>query len=130
MRLLLNTHVFLWFISADARLPQAVVDAIRDPGSEIYLSAVSVWEVSIKYRLGKLPLPQPPETYLPFQRNQHGITSLPLDESTITHLPALPDLHRDPFDRILLCQAAEYGLTVVTADDTLLAYPATFLRAK
>jgi PIN domain nuclease of toxin-antitoxin system len=59
MRLLLDTHVFLWFISADARLPARWRDVIRDPGNEVFLSVVSVWETMVKYALGKLPLPHP-----------------------------------------------------------------------
>ena len=78
----------------------------------------------------KLPLPQPPETYLPLQRDRHGTASLPLEEADVTRLADLPELHRDPFDRILLCQAAARGLTLVTADETVLVYPGNFLRAK
>lgn len=65
MKILLDTHIFLWFISGDSRLLADVRNAICDPENEVYLSAVSVWEVIVKYQLGKLPLPEPPETYLP-----------------------------------------------------------------
>jgi len=65
MRLLLDTHIFLWFISGDERLPKAMQDTIRNLDNEVYLSVVSLWEAIIKYQLGKLPLPNPPETYLP-----------------------------------------------------------------
>jgi PIN domain nuclease of toxin-antitoxin system len=71
MRLLLDTHIFLWFISADAQLPVAWRDCIRDPKNEVFLSVVSIWEAMVKYALGKLPLPHPPEDYLPTQRVQH-----------------------------------------------------------
>src|SRR4051794_4744268 len=130
MRLLLDTHVFLWFIGGDAKLPPAVADAIRDPANEVYLSVAAVWEAIIKFRLGKLPLPHPPETYLPDQRSRHRITSLPLDEASVARLPALPDLHRDPFERVMLCQAAEHAMKFVTADETVLAYPGDFLPAR
>jgi PIN domain nuclease of toxin-antitoxin system len=73
MKILLDTHIFLWFISSDSRLSTDVRDAIRDPDNEIYLSVVSVWESIVKYQLGKLPLPEPPETYLPKQRELHQI---------------------------------------------------------
>ena len=76
MRLLLDTHIFLWFISGDSRLPIALRDIIRDPANEVYLSVVSVWETIIKYQLGKLPLPEPPENYLPRQRERHLIATL------------------------------------------------------
>lgn len=68
MRILLDTHIFLWFISGDIRLSADIRDAIRDPDNEVYLSSVSVWEAIVKHQLDKLPLPEPPETYLPKQR--------------------------------------------------------------
>ena len=116
MRLLLDTHVFLWFISADTRLPTMWCDAMRDPGNAVFLSVVSVWEAMVKYALGKLPLPHPPASYLPTQRVQHHMTSLPLDEASVGHLARLPSVHRDPFDRMLVCQAIEHALTIVTVD--------------
>jgi PIN domain nuclease of toxin-antitoxin system len=127
MRLLLDTHVFLWFISADARLPPEWRDGIRNPGNDVFLSVVSVWEATVKYYIGKLPLPQPPQHYLPFQRAQHQIASLPLDEASVCHLATLPAVHRDPFDRMLVCQAIEHTLTIVTVDPVFEAYPAPIL---
>src|SRR5437867_13209699 len=127
MKLLLDTHVFLWFISGDARLPASWRDRIRDPGNEVSLSVVSLWEAIIKHALGKLPLPQPPGSYLPAQRARHQIASLPLDEASVRHLATLPLVHRDPFDRMLVCQAMEYKLTIVTVDEVFQAYPASIL---
>lgn len=123
MRLLLDTHIFLWFISRDARLSAAAQAHISDPQNDVYLSVASVWEAVIKHQLGKLPLPQPPEIYLPHQRQQHRIASLSLDETTIRFLPQLPSLHRDPFDRILICQALQHNLTILTVDVAITAYP-------
>ncbi len=99
MRILLDTHVFLWFISGDGRLPSTFRDSIRDPDNDVALSVVSLWEAIIKNQLGKLPLPQPPERYLPYQRQRHGISNLPVDEASVVRLAGLPPLHRDPFDR-------------------------------
>ena len=127
MRLLLDTHVFLWFISGDPRLAITLRDAIRDPANEVYLSAVSVWEAVVKYQLGKLPLPAPPEDYLPRQRAQHQIASLLIEEATLVHLARLPPLHRDPFDRILIAQALQHDLTLVTLDGAVRAYPVRLL---
>ncbi|WP_250125750.1 type II toxin-antitoxin system VapC family toxin [Chroococcidiopsis sp. CCMEE 29] len=127
MRILLDTHIFLWFISGDAQLLTNVRDAIRDPGNEVYLSAVSVWEAIVKYQLGKLPLPESPETYLPKQRDLHQIASLALDESSVTQLAKLPPLHRDPFDRMLICQALQNGLTIATVDAAVRAYSVSVL---
>jgi PIN domain nuclease of toxin-antitoxin system len=122
MRILLDTHIFLWFISGDTQLATSVRDAIRDPDNEVYLSAVSVWEAIVKYQLGKLPLPEPPETYLPKQRDLHQIASLFLDENSVVQLAKLPPLHRDPFDRMLICQALHNGLTIATVDSAVRAY--------
>ena len=71
MRILLDTHIFLWFISRNRKLSGEVRDAIRNPDNQVYLSVVSVWESIIKYQLGKLPLPESPEIYLPQQRDRH-----------------------------------------------------------
>lgn len=90
MKILLDTHIFLWFISGDSRLSTDVRDAIRASDNEIYLSVVSVWESMVKYQLGKLPLPEHPETYLPKQRDLHKIDSLSLAESSVTQLAKLP----------------------------------------
>ncbi|NEO34183.1 MAG: type II toxin-antitoxin system VapC family toxin [Symploca sp. SIO3C6] len=122
MRILLDTHIFLWFISGDTKLSSDVRDAIRDQANEIYLSAVSVWEATLKYQLGKLPLPEPPGTYLPLQRELHQISSLAVDESSVAQLANLPPLHRDPFDRMLICQALEKGLTIATVDKAVRDY--------
>jgi len=121
MRLLLDTHVFLWYISGDSRLlsHQAI---LRDPANEVFLSAVSLWEAAIKHALGKLSLPATPAEYLPAMRQLHAIEPLPLDESSVVRLSSLSDLHRDPFDRMLVCQALENNLTLVTADKIVAAY--------
>jgi PIN domain nuclease of toxin-antitoxin system len=122
MKILLDTHIFLWFISADARLSEPMREGIRDPGNQVYLSSVSVWEVMVKYQLGKLPLPSPPESYLPEQRARHRIESLPLDEASVAQLVHLPAIHRDPFDRMLVCQAMQHDLALATEDGTLGGY--------
>jgi PIN domain nuclease of toxin-antitoxin system len=130
MRLLLDTHVFLWYISADPQLPPAFRDAIRDPANQVYLSAASVWEAVIKHALGKLPLAEAPAEYLPRQRDSHQITALPIDEGAFPHLATLPSLHRDPFDRILIAQALQHGLMLVTVDDALRLYAVPLLPSK
>jgi PIN domain nuclease of toxin-antitoxin system len=127
MRLLLDTHVFLWYISADPQLPAAFQNAIRDPANAVFLSAASVWEAVIKHALGKLPLPEAPAEYLPRQRVAHRISPLPIEEGAFVHLASLPSLHRDPFDRMLIAQALQHGLTLVTVDDAVLAYPVPVL---
>ena len=123
MRLLLDTHIFLWFISGDARLSGPLRQIIRDTENDVYLSVVSIWEVIIKHGLGKLFLPEPPEIYLPRQRRLHLIQSLPVDEDSVSQLSKLPLLHRDPFDRMLISQALQYNLTIATVDNAIRAYP-------
>jgi PIN domain nuclease of toxin-antitoxin system len=127
MKLLLDTHIFLWFISGDQRLPTYLHNSIRDLNNDVYLSCVSVWEVTVKYQLGKLPLPESPEIYLPKQRQKHLINTLTLDEESVAQLLNLPLLHRDPFDRILICQALQHNLTIVTVDTAIRAYSVNVL---
>lgn len=122
MRLLLDTHVFLWYITADPKLPAAYRLAIQDPSNEVYLSVASIWEAVIKHQLGKLPLPAPPAVYLPRHRDAHAIASLPIDDGAMAPLAGLPALHRDPFDRMLVAQALQHGLTIVSVDASVVAY--------
>lgn len=129
MKLLLDTHIFLWYITADSRLSTTFQNEIRNPANQVYLSVVSLWECIVKYNLGKLPLPQPPETLLPAQRDQHKIANLALDEQSVLHLATLPALHRDPFDRMLICQALAHGLNIVTVDQEIRSYPVSLLAA-
>jgi PIN domain nuclease of toxin-antitoxin system len=129
MKLLLDTHIFLWFITGSNQLSTTFRYSIQDPNNTVYLSVVSLWECIIKYQLGKFPLPESPEIYLPKQREQHQIDSLNVDEASVAQLITLPSLHRDPFDRLLICQALQHNLTIVTADAAVMAYQmAQFLQ--
>lgn len=127
MRILLDTHIFLWFISGDTKLSMEFRDSICNLDNEVYLSAISIWEAIVKYQLGKLPLPEHPGTYLPKQRDLHQIDSLALDESSVVQLTQLPPLHRDPFDRMLICQALQNDLTIATVDTAVRAYSVSVL---
>jgi PIN domain nuclease of toxin-antitoxin system len=102
MKILLDTHIFLWFINNDQRLTNQWRTLIRIYENEVYLSVVSLWEVILKYQLGKLILPESPQIYIPQQRKRHFIENLDLDEESVTQLIKLPSLHRDPFDRMLM----------------------------
>ena len=123
MRLLLDTHAFLWYITDDARLPAAFAAAIQDEVNEVFLSVVSVWEALAKHQLGKLPLPAPADEYLRLRREQHNIASLPFDEPSLSYLLRLPLHHRDPFDRMLICQALQHDLQMLTSDALFKQYP-------
>jgi PIN domain nuclease of toxin-antitoxin system len=127
MRLLLDTHTFLWFVTRNDKLSAGWRDLIRDPDNAVFLSVVSVWEAVIKHAAGKLPMDEPPEEYLPRDRERHGIISLPFDEDTIRFLARLPSIHKDPFDRILIAQALQHDLTLLTVDADVRAYPVKLL---
>ena len=122
MRILLDTCTFLWLISSDKALSRSARDAFVDPDNDAFLSTVSAWEIALKHSLGKLPLPSAPERFIPLQRERHGVASLPLEEQAILHLPKLPLLHRDPFDRALICQAIQHELTLLTPDPLITQY--------
>ena len=128
MRLLLDTHAFLWYITDDPRLPAASAAAIQDDANEVFLSVVSVWEALAKHQLGKLPLPVPADEYLRLRREQHNIASLPFDEPSLSYLLRLPLHHRDPFDRMLICQALQHDLQVLTSDALFKQYPINVFR--
>lgn len=122
MKLLIDTHVFLWFISGDERLPGTFIDSIADRENSVFLSVASFWEICIKYDIGKLTLPAPPTEYIPKTRQMHGIESLPITESSLFNLGSLPRLHRDPFDRVLISQALAEEMTLATLDQAIKNY--------
>jgi len=124
VKLLLDTSTFLWVITDAPELSTRARESFVDSANDIYLSSVSAWEIAIKYALGRLPLPEPPERFIPFQREQHGIEPLPLEEDSALHLVRLPPLHKDPFDRMLVCQAIVHGLVILTPDALVDQYPA------
>jgi PIN domain nuclease of toxin-antitoxin system len=122
VKLLLDACTFLWIVGGD-RVSEAAAAAYRDPSNEVYLSAASVWEITIKHQSGRLPLPEPPDTLIPAERRLRGIAHLPIDEDAVYQLPKLPQLHRDPFDRILVCQAIAGSLAILTPDPLIRQYP-------
>lgn len=127
MRILLDTCEFLWLVAGDSRLSPQVASAVRDPQNDVFLSVVSFWEISLKHSLGKLPLPQPPAEFVPKQREQHLIEPLALDETAVAELGKLPNHHRDPFDRMLICQAKAHGMTFASSDAVVRQYPVPLL---
>jgi PIN domain nuclease of toxin-antitoxin system len=123
VNLLLDTCTFLWAVRGDARLSPTAATLFRDPGNEVFLSAVSAWEIAVKHQLGKLPLADAPALYVPRERQRHGIEPLPLAEGVTLMLEKLPAVHSDPFDRLLVCQAIHHGLTLLTPDPSIQRYP-------
>ncbi len=128
MKILLDTHIFLWFIGGDQRLPINVQEIIQDLNNEIYLSVVSTWEAIVKYQLGKLPLPESPEIYFPKHCDRHQILNLDLDQASVTQLAKLPSFHRDPFDRMIICQAIQNDMAIATVDEAIRAYRVNLLK--
>ena len=123
MRLLLDTCTFLWIVGGMSDLSARARELFVDPDNEVYLSAVSAWEIALKHAAGRLPLPEPPERFVPAERSRHGIDTLDLDEETALHVGRLPPLHRDPFDRMLVCQAIVHGLVILGPDPLISQYP-------
>lgn len=124
MNLLLDTCTFLWLTSSPEKLSATARDLCRDASNTLYLSPVSTWEIILKYRLGKLPMTVAPHIFVPTQRLIHDIEELPLEEADTLHKATLPHHHKDPFDRMLICQALEHGFTILTPDKKIIAYPA------
>jgi PIN domain nuclease of toxin-antitoxin system len=123
MRLLLDTCTFLWAVDEQTHLSEQARAAIVDPDNEIYLSAVSAWEIALKQGMGNLILSEPAVRYVPQYRDALGITGLSLDEESALQVGQLPTPHKDPFDRMLVCQALVHGLAVVTPDLQIARYP-------
>ena len=123
MRILLDTCTFLWLILEAPELSAKARDAFTDPANDVFLSAVSAWEIAVKHSLGRLPLPEAAGRFIPQQREAHGVEPLPLSEEAALHVAKLPPLHADPVDRLLVCQALIDGLTVLTPDEAIARYP-------
>jgi PIN domain nuclease of toxin-antitoxin system len=123
VRFLLDTCTFLWIAGGSEDLSRPAREAFVDPDNEVYLSAASAWEIAVKNRLGRLPLPRPVDVFVPAEREAHGIAALEIGEEAALHVARLPELHRDPFDRMLVAQALVGGLVVLTPDEAIRAYP-------
>ena len=122
MKLLLDTHAFLWSIEADGRLSKRTSQAFLDPTNELYLSALSYWEICLKQSLGKLNLHENWEKIIDRELTINEIQWLAIEKSHCQNLADLPWLHRDPFDRLLVAQARCEGMAILTADKIIKKY--------
>lgn len=122
MGFLLDTCVVIWYFNGSEKLPTAVVAKLRDPLNDVFVSDASIFEMVIKYSLGKLPLAKPPSRWMDPLIGRHGLTKLPVDTAAIYGLEKLPLLHRDPFDRLLVSQAQCKNLVLVTNDQKIRQY--------
>ncbi|HLK55486.1 MAG TPA: type II toxin-antitoxin system VapC family toxin [Chthonomonadaceae bacterium] len=122
MRLLIDTHTFLWFVEGDLQLSQEAKRLLEDENNERWLSLASVWEMAIKISIGKLRLGQPLAEYVREQTERNTISLLPITLPHVLPLTNLPLHHRDPFDRLLVMQSVVEGMPIVSADAVLDAY--------
>lgn len=129
MRLLLDTHIWLWLLDDPSRLDADVVEVLADPKHELFLSAASSWEIAIKFQLGKLVLPEPPDTFVPSRLRLTGTRPLPIEHAHALATAGLPSHHRDPFDRLLIAQSRLLDVPIVTADRHFDPYGVSIIRA-
>lgn len=122
MRFLLDTHVWLWWLSEPEQLPSHIREAIEDGRNEPLVSVASSWEIAIKHALGKLPLPESPEKFIPSRLQREGFGSLHIEHRHALAVVGLPFHHRDPFDRLLIAQAKTEGLAIATVDAVFANY--------
>lgn len=127
MKILLDTHTFLWLHSDPERLGEHLT-LLEDRRNELLVSAVSSWEIAIKYELGRLALPEPPERYVPERLRRMGATPLTIEHTHALAVAGLPRLHRDPFDRLLVAQAGLLDVAILTADPEIARYPVRTLQ--
>jgi PIN domain nuclease of toxin-antitoxin system len=122
MKLLLDTHVWLWMQAEPEKIARPIREVLTDSQSLLYLSAASVWEIAIKWSLGKLPLPEEPYRYVPRALQRQGVEGLPVTLAHSLETTRFEKSHRDPFDHLLIAQAMVEGLTLVSADRQLENY--------
>jgi PIN domain nuclease of toxin-antitoxin system len=127
VRLLLDTRAFLWAATSPERLGRHE-ELVGDPATTRLLSAASSWEIAIKHGLGKLVLPEPPGAYVPEAMRRLIVDGLPVEHAHALAVAALPSHHRDPFDRLLVAQARQLGLPILSADPVFDAYDVEVLR--
>ncbi|MEH2036394.1 type II toxin-antitoxin system VapC family toxin [Nostoc sp.] len=129
MKLLLDTQCWLWWFAQAERLNEEAITHIADENNELWLSVASIWEIGIKVAIGKLPLPDPLDSYISSRMTQLGMRSLEITASHALQAAALPLHHRDPFDRMLIAQAQIEEMTLVSADSMFNKYDISLLWA-
>ena len=129
MKILLDTHIFLWMFLNPSHISANVEFLIKDTGNEIFLSAISSWEISIKYSVGKLKLPDAPEIYVPERIKRANLRRLEITHEHTLAIANLPQIHKDPFDRLLITQANVENLTLLSADGVFSRYSVKLIDA-
>lgn len=129
MKYLLDSHIFLWSLMEPSRLSEKVSRILIDPDNRIYISAITFWEISLKYGLGKLTLNGVSPDQLPAYALQTGFDLLPLSpEESAGYHQLEASWHRDPFDRMLIFQAIQNGITLISKDDHIARYQSVGLK--
>jgi len=128
MKLLLDTHIFIWWVDEPEKLSAAAISALEDEANELLLSVASVWEMQIKIQLGKLKLSLPLKELVKNQQDTNDLRVSPVALTHVLALDSLPFHHKDPFDRLLIAQCMAEGLTIVTADSQFSAYSVKLLQ--
>ena len=123
MRILLDTCTFLWIYADAEKLSQHAAQIFDSAETEVFLSPVSIWEIALKYSIGRLHLTEPPWEFVPRLRRAYGLRALPFEDQAALQTARLPDIHKDPFDRILICQAIVHRLAILTPDPQIAQYP-------
>lgn len=123
MKVLLDTHAFIWRVTNDPQLSQTAKATIANPSNTVFFSVINGWEIIIKQGTGKLTLPEPAETYIPSRIAANQFTILPVQLSHILQVASLPDLHRDPFDRLLIAQSQVENISIISIDRYVVQYP-------
>jgi len=124
MNFLLDTCAVLWLMLKPDRMVPRLLDTLANRQNTLYVSSVSTWEIIVKWQTGKLALPvNPVQFFISLRTGLAAITPLAFDDAAALQLVKLPRLHSDPFDRMLICQAIEHGLTIVTPDPLIQQYP-------
>jgi len=129
MKILIDTQVFLWWNAGSDRLSDEATRLLADSNTIVVLSAASSWEIAIKYRLRKIHLPEPPQSYVVSRMARERIIGLPIEHVHALAVASLPLHHRDPFDRILIAQAQVEQIPILTADSTFGAYDLKIILA-
>jgi len=122
VRVLADTHAWLWMLTDPDLLPARAAEVLADPTTQVFVSAASAWEIAIKYELGRLPLPEPPTSFVPARLRASGCDPLPIDHGHALAAGALPPHHRDPFDRLLISQSRQLRIPLCSGDGAVSGY--------
>lgn len=129
MTVLLDTHCWLWWLAEPEKLRAESRAILRDSANTVLVSSVVSWEITIKFSIGRLELPEPPQRFVPDRLSRDGFIALPVSHSHALGTSTLPDYHKDPFDRLLIAQAQVEGVPIMSADALFRQYDVSLIPA-